>query len=232
MSQAQKMQIQAILKGIGAPDGKGDVVSRGMVSDIFVADSKAFFSLSVPAGDAERFEPFCRAIESQVAGIDGIDSAIVALTAEKTANSSSPQPARSAPSPAQVNRPGSGAVDKATSQRPAAQKPGVPGVARIVAVASGKGGVGKSTTAVNLALGFAAIGMKVGILDADIYGPSIPRLLNLKGKPKSAGGRTIVPLEAYGLKAMSMGFLVDEETPMIWRGTHGHVGPYADAARG
>ncbi|MCO5146211.1 MAG: Mrp/NBP35 family ATP-binding protein [Aquamicrobium sp.] len=88
----------------------------------------------------------------------------------------------------------------------------------IIAVASGKGGVGKSTTAVNLALGLAAEGLTVGILDADIYGPSMPRLLGIKGKPETVDGKVLKPMEKYGLKAMSIGFLVDEETPMIWRG--------------
>ena len=94
----------------------------------------------------------------------------------------------------------------------------MPGVDAIIAVASGKGGVGKSTTAVNLALGLQAIGLKVGMLDADIYGPSLPRLLRLKGRPEPVRGRVLMPLEGYGLKVMSMGSLVDEETPMIWRG--------------
>jgi ATP-binding protein involved in chromosome partitioning len=94
---------------------------------------------------------------------------------------------------------------------------GVPGVTNIVAVASGKGGVGKSTTAVNLAAGLVAKGLRVGILDADIYGPSLPRLLGLKGQPNQIGDK-LEPMSAYGLKVMSMGFLVDEETPMIWRG--------------
>ena len=97
-------------------------------------------------------------------------------------------------------------------------KAGVPGVNAIIAVASGKGGVGKSTTAVNLALGLQSLGLKVGILDADIYGPSLPRLLRLKGRPEPVDGRVLKRLEGYGLKVMSMGFLVDEETPMIWRG--------------
>ena len=94
----------------------------------------------------------------------------------------------------------------------------MPGVGAIIAVASGKGGVGKSTTAVNLALGLQALDLKVGILDADIYGPSMPRLLGLHGRPESLGGRVLKPMERYGLKVMSMGFLVEEETPMIWRG--------------
>jgi ATP-binding protein involved in chromosome partitioning len=97
-------------------------------------------------------------------------------------------------------------------------KAGVPGVGAIIAVASGKGGVGKSTVAANLALGLQALGLRIGVLDADIYGPSMPRLLGLRGRPEPLGGRTLKPLERYGLKVMSIGFLVEEETPMIWRG--------------
>ncbi|WP_418884963.1 P-loop NTPase [Aurantimonas endophytica] len=222
MSDAQKSAIQELLRGLDAPDGKGDVVSRGMVSDIFIADGKAFFSLSVPAAEADRFEPFCREIERRVVSIEGIASALVALTAEKAAGapSRSPQPVppQQPGRPGQAIRSGAAPAGGPGAPRPATSKPGVPGIDRIIAVASGKGGVGKSTTAVNLALSFAALRLKVGILDADIYGPSIPRLLNLKEKPRSGDGRMLIPLEAYGLKAMSMGFLVDEETPMIWRG--------------
>jgi ATP-binding protein involved in chromosome partitioning len=94
----------------------------------------------------------------------------------------------------------------------------VPGVKNIVAVASGKGGVGKSTTAVNLALALAAEGAQVGVLDADIYGPSQPMMLGISGRPESKDGKTLEPLEAYGVQAMSIGFLIDTDTPMVWRG--------------
>ncbi|MGA8398379.1 MAG: iron-sulfur cluster carrier protein ApbC, partial [Stellaceae bacterium] len=101
---------------------------------------------------------------------------------------------------------------------PQAQRGAVPGVGAIVAVASGKGGVGKSTVAANLALGLAANGLKVGVLDADIYGPSMPRMLGISGKPTMIDAKTIRPMENYGLKCMSIGFLVAEDTAMIWRG--------------
>src|SRR5690606_14324621 len=119
--------------------------------------------------------------------------------------------------------PGHGHAHGHTHGRPQGQpqtvaKPTVPGVAAIVAVASGKGGVGKSTSAVNLALGLQALGLKVGMLDADVYGPSLPRMLGLKGKPQTKDGKKLLPMENWGLKVMSMGFLVEEDTPMIWRG--------------
>jgi len=98
------------------------------------------------------------------------------------------------------------------------QAPGIPGVKHIIAVASGKGGVGKSTVAVNLALGLRALGLKVGIVDADIYGPSQPRLLGVSGQPQVVHGKIIKPMEGWGLKVMSMGFMVDEGTPVVWRG--------------
>ncbi|RUU27480.1 ATP-binding protein, partial [Mesorhizobium sp. M6A.T.Ce.TU.002.03.1.1] len=134
-----------------------------------------------------------------------------------------PVPQRPAPRPAPRPTP---AAAPAAAPRPAPHAPashsqgkrGVPGIEAIIAVASGKGGVGKSTTAVNIALGLAANGLRVGVLDADIYGPSMPRLLNIHGRPQTVDGKVLKPMENYGLKVMSMGFLVDEETPMIWRG--------------
>ncbi|KQT64200.1 MULTISPECIES: iron-sulfur cluster carrier protein ApbC [unclassified Aureimonas] len=225
MSDAAKNAILALLREMPAPDGAGDVVARGLVSDIFIADGKAFFSLTVPAEAAERFEPFRKEVERRVAGVPGITAAMVALTAERAAGSAPQRPApRPAPAahshahPHPHHHPARPAAPAAPGPRAGSGRPGVPGIDKIVAVASGKGGVGKSTTAVNFALGLQALGLKVGLLDADIYGPSVPRLLGLKGRPETVNGRTMVPLEAFGLKAMSMGFLVEEETPMIWRG--------------
>ncbi|WP_182085441.1 Mrp/NBP35 family ATP-binding protein [Aureimonas sp. ME7] len=213
-----KRRILDILEDMPAPGG-GNVVSRGMVSDIFIADGKAFFSLSVPASEADRFEGLRQEAERRVASVPGVQSAMVALTAERRgAGIETRAPAARPPAapPRRDPPPPPSAPPAAPQARSARQD--VSGVARIVAVASGKGGVGKSTTAVNLALAFRALGLRVGLLDADVYGPSVPRLLNLRGRPETVNGRTIRPMEAYGLKAMSMGFLVDEDTPMIWRG--------------
>ncbi|TPI48914.1 Mrp/NBP35 family ATP-binding protein [Mesorhizobium sp. B2-9-1] len=207
------------LKTVNGPDFTGNIVDLGMVSEIFIADSKVFFSITVPAARAQELEPLRAAAERAVKAIPGVASAVVALTAEKKGGGmEAPVPTRpSAPRPA---------APQPAPQRPAPHAPasqshgrrGVPGIDAIIAVASGKGGVGKSTTAVNLALGLAANGLKVGVLDADIYGPSMPRLLNIHGRPQTVDGKVLKPMQNYGLKVMSMGFLVDEETPMIWRG--------------
>jgi ATP-binding protein involved in chromosome partitioning len=193
------------LKRVRGPDLEGDIVGLGMVSDIMVSDGKVIFSVTVPAERARELEPLRQAAEKAVLEVKGVTQAMVALTAERR-----PGPGVSPPSPP-AGRPAREAAG-------AAPKAGVPGVRAIIAVASGKGGVGKSTTAVNLALGLKALGLSVGVLDADIYGPSMPRLLGLSGRPEPIAGRVLKPLERYGLKVMSMGFLVEEETPMIWRG--------------
>ncbi|MEP0454353.1 MAG: iron-sulfur cluster carrier protein ApbC, partial [Roseibium sp.] len=172
---------------------------------------------------AQQLEPLRQAAEKVVKEIDGVEAAMVALTAEKAAGSSGSAPAapvRPAPSKAQAGDvpPPMQARAKSQASEQTGQKPGVPGVKTIIAVASGKGGVGKSTTTANLALGLQANGLKVGVLDADIYGPSVPRLFNVTGRPEPVSGRILKPLEGYGIKVMSMGFMVEEETPMIWRG--------------
>jgi ATP-binding protein involved in chromosome partitioning len=211
------------LRTVRGPDLEGDIVSRGLVSEIFIADGKVFFSITVPANRAQELEPLRAAAERAVKSLPGVAGAVVALTAEKKGGGMEAAPP---PRPAATPRPHAPARPAAPPHAGPRAAPsgyqlarrGVPGVAAIVAVASGKGGVGKSTTAVNLALGLAANGLRVGILDADIYGPSMPRLLAIREKPQTVDGKVMRPIEKYGVKVMSIGFLVEEETPMIWRG--------------
>ncbi|WP_319410378.1 iron-sulfur cluster carrier protein ApbC [uncultured Cohaesibacter sp.] len=200
-----------------------DIVSAGMVSDIIIKDGSVMFSISVPADNAAAFEPLRAQAEQTVAALQGVEKAIVVLTAERKASSQSTASSSASQS-------GNGATDKTraaasgASAPRAAQPQGagkleIAGVKQIIAVSSAKGGVGKSTTSVNLALALQANGKKVGILDADIYGPSIPRLLKITDKPTAvANSRRMNPINAYGLMAMSIGLLVDPDTPMVWRG--------------
>jgi ATP-binding protein involved in chromosome partitioning len=202
---ASKEQVLAALAMVGTPDGK-PLPDADVLSDIVVSEGKVFFSISVDAAAVKAWEPVRKAAEEAVRELPGVQSALVALTAERKAGAAAPQPAaggRAARRPA----------------HPADQtQPGLPGVDAVIAVASGKGGVGKSTTAVNLALGLRDLGLKVGMLDADIYGPSLPKLLAIKEKPQTIGGTKLKPIDRYGLTVMSIGFLIDEDTPMIWRG--------------
>ncbi|MCB5203062.1 Mrp/NBP35 family ATP-binding protein [Neorhizobium sp. T786] len=216
MTDVTKEQVLDTLAKVRGPDLKGDIVSLGMVSDVFISDSKVYFSITVPSDRAKDLEPLRAAAERSVKSIPGVKGALVTLTADRKAGSPSAPPPPSPSPQAAAPQAASHGHSHPAPNRPV--KAGVPGVGAIIAVASGKGGVGKSTTAVNLALGLQANGLRVGILDADIYGPSIPRLLKISGRPEQIENRIIKPMENYGLKAMSMGFLVDEETAMIWRG--------------
>lgn len=231
------------LKKVKGPDLESNLVDLGLVSDIVIANAKVYFSISIPAARAQELEPLRQAAEKVVLQLDEVDKAIVSLTSEKGGESGpTPPPAAGSPlgkvdvpstqpkPPAATPKPPEGdgkasLLPKAPTNPPRVtqsdapdKKPGVPGVKAIVAVASGKGGVGKSTTSANLALALAANGLKVGVLDADIYGPSMPRLFAITGRPQPVSGRILKPMEGYGVKLMSMGFLVDEDTPMIWRG--------------
>jgi ATP-binding protein involved in chromosome partitioning len=223
-------QVLEQLKRIKGPDLEGNIVDLGLVSEILLRDDKVYFSITVSPDRAAELEPLRQAAEKVVKDIAGVQGVTAVLTAEgPRGGAASARPPESSRVQQARARSGGGAAPSAPSApaqaRPAGQAPaarqmaGVPGIKHLVAVASGKGGVGKSTTAVNLALGFQAIGIKAGILDADIYGPSQPRLLGLAGRPQVVeGSNRLRPMEGFGLQAMSMGFMVDEGTPIIWRG--------------
>jgi ATP-binding protein involved in chromosome partitioning len=217
-------QVVERLRRVKGPDLEGNIIDLGLVSEILLKDGRVSFSITVPPERAAELEPLRQAAEKIVREIEGVKSVIAVLTAEKprggTGNGASARAGRP---------PESARVQEARARAGVAPTPGpspaggrqlaqVAGVRHMIAVASGKGGVGKSTTAVNLALGLQAIGLKIGILDADIYGPSQPRLLGLTGRPQIAHGNVLRPMQGYGLEAMSMGLLIDEGSPVIWRG--------------
>jgi ATP-binding protein involved in chromosome partitioning len=209
-----KERILEALKHVKGPNLSSDIVSLGLVSEVVIHKGKVYFAILVDPARAGELETLRQAAEKAVKQLPGVEAVAVTLTADRAPGGPSSggngAAGRTQTSPSPV---AAGAA-KAARHRTGA----IPGVTDIVAVASGKGGVGKSTTAVNLALALSERGLKIGILDADIYGPSMPRLLGIKGKPQQLAGDKLAPMEAYGLKVMSMGFLVDEETPMIWRG--------------
>jgi ATP-binding protein involved in chromosome partitioning len=208
VAQVTKEQVLDALAGVIDHERGQSVVALKMVSGVVVKGSNVGFALEVEPNEAGAKEPLRLACEKAVLGLPGVTSATAVLTAER------------APATAQARAGGSPMARRA----PAADlgtlggKPGLPGIRSVVAVASGKGGVGKSTTSVNLALALARLGQRVGLLDADIYGPSQPRMLGITGKPRSPDGKRLLPMENYGVRVMSMGFLVDEDAPMIWRG--------------
>ena len=187
--------LEALAK-VAGPDGLSPLPQSGAIAGLTLRGDKVFLSISIDPARASAMETMRLDAERAIKAVPGVSAAMVSLTSERAQGTSPPPGPR-----AQAARAG---------------QP-IPGIARIVAVASGKGGVGKSTTAANLALGLAATGWRVGLLDADIYGPSVPRLFGLSGKPE-VEGRIMQPMRAFGIKVMSIGFLVEEDTAMIWRG--------------
>ena len=211
MTQVSEQQVLGALRAVIDPERGRDVVALGMVSGLVVKDGNVGFTIEVEPSRGPRMEPLRKAAERAVEALPGVLSVTAVLTAHN------PRPAGPAPEAGRSGGHGH-AHGHAQGRGQPGEKPLVPGVRSIVAVASGKGGVGKSTTAVNLALGLKGLGLAVGLLDADIYGPSQPRMLGISGRPGSPDGKTLSPMENYGIKCMSMGFLVPEDTPTIWRG--------------
>ena len=225
-----KDEVLSKLGAVAAPDGR-PLPATGKLSEIVAGDGKVFFSITVDAAQVRTWEHVRASAERAVRSIPGVQTVMVALTGERTGGGG----AAGAPAaPTVVARSGSGAPGRPSGRGPAGHGPaghgqtghgqqpagpaGIPGVGAIIAVASGKGGVGKSTVAINLALALRDLGLKVGVLDADIYGPSLPKLLAIKERPETSGGTRLKPIQRYGMPVMSIGFLVEEETPMIWRG--------------
>ena len=188
MAEVSQLQVETALKEIIDPYLESDLVSVKAVKNIAIDGARVTVDIELGYPNAGVRDEQCAQYKAKIEAIDGVSEAVINMTSKI----------------------GSHAVQMGV-------KP-VAGIKNIIAVASGKGGVGKSTTSVNLALALSAEGASVGVLDADIYGPSQPRMLGVSAKPESSDGRTMEPITSYHLQAMSIGFLVDEETPMIWRG--------------
>jgi ATP-binding protein involved in chromosome partitioning len=202
MHDVTEQQVLEALKCVVDPERRNDIVSLGMVQGLQIRDGHVALALEVDPKRGPQLEPLRKQVETLVHKLPGVITASIVLTAERQAAAPPPPPR---------------APHRHAHQATAAGTL-LPDVGAIVAVASGKGGVGKSTTAANLALALAKLGHRTGLLDADIYGPSMRRLLGIAGQPVSSDGVKLDPMEKYGIKAMSMAFLVEEDTPIVWRG--------------
>jgi ATP-binding protein involved in chromosome partitioning len=211
-----QQQVLDALARVASPRGAA-LTDAGVLSAISVTDGKVFFSINVDAAEARTWESVRAQAESAVRAIPGVTVAMIALTAERKAGAAAPPP----PPPhrhAHGVQPVASHRPPQSPASPMSKQAEIPGIAAVIAVASGKGGVGKSTTALNLALGLRDLGLRVGLLDADIYGPSVPRLTGIREKPELNAEKKMIPIRRFGLAIMSIGFLVEEDTAMIWRG--------------
>jgi ATP-binding protein involved in chromosome partitioning len=236
MAKVDEQAVMKALAGVRDAEKGGDLVALGMVAGLQVKDGHVAFAIEVEPARGPRAEPLRKAAEKAVFDLPGVISVTAVLTAQTTGKGD-PRAARGGHDhghdhdhahdrgahghthgPAQGPAHGPGPGNRGTAHlRP--EKPLMPCVKHIIAVASGKGGVGKSTTAVNLALALKGLGLKVGMFDADIFGPSQPRMLGVPGeRPTSEDGKTMDPIQAMGLKVMSIGFMLKEEEPVVWRG--------------
>jgi ATP-binding protein involved in chromosome partitioning len=213
VSVTQQQVLDALAK-VMSPRGVA-LTNANVLSPIAVTAGKVFFSINVDAAEARAWESVRSQAEAAVRAIPGVTVAMIALTAERKPGAAAPPPPHrhgGGVAPVASHRPPQGGPS------PMSKQAEIPGIAAVIAVASGKGGVGKSTTALNLALGLRDLGLRVGLLDADIYGPSVPRLTGIRRKPELNQDKKMIPLQRFGLAIMSIGFLVEEETAMIWRG--------------
>jgi len=200
-------QVLNALRKIKDPDQDDNIVNLGMVSGLQLKDGHVAFGIEVDAKRGTKLEPLRKAAENVVYDLPGVLTVTAVLTAERETNTG-PNETSSSEDPS----------SSASPQPATFQKMDLLGIDSVIAIASGKGGVGKSTTAVNLAIAMAADGKRIGLLDADIYGPSIPLMLGITEKPSQTASGLIAPLENHGIKCMSIGFLIDEATAMVWRG--------------
>ena len=217
MASVTKEQVLAALTDVLDPDSGQNVVAGGLISGVVVRDGNVGFALEVDPAQGAAKEPLRKACETAVDRLPGVLSVTAVMTAERQASGQADGHSH-AHGQGHARGDAQGGQGGQAQAAPQQGSELLPGVKSVIAIASGKGGVGKSTTAVNLATAMAAQNVRVGLLDCDIYGPSIPRMLNLSGQPELVGERTLRPMANYGIKCMSIGFLVAEDTAMIWRG--------------